>query len=95
MMSLALAAAAVPAVWRARVGSRNRRGAEILFVPPLFLASAFIIAFAYRFVRFTLIPEGRFVVTHYQEVTELLFYAAVLTFLILVLRRLRGDATPS
>lgn len=95
MMVIAFAAAAAPAVWRARVGSRNRVGSEILFVPPLFLASSFLIAFAYRLIRFTLIPEGRFVVTHYQEVTELIFYGAVLAFLVLVLRRMRRSPTGS
>ncbi len=95
MMTIAGIAAFGPLVWRLQAGSRPRQGWEILFVPPLFLASAFLIAFGYRFIRFTLVPEGRFVVTHYQEVTELLFYVAALAFLVLVYRRLRGEPETS
>lgn len=95
MMTIALLAAVLPVAWRAAVGSRNRRGFEILFLPPLFLVPSFLIAFTYRAIRFTVVPEGRFVVTHYQEVTELIFYVALLAFLVLVLRRTRGSPAAS
>jgi hypothetical protein len=90
LMTLSLAAVVLPIWWRRTAGARRRTIVESLLVPPLFVASGFLLAFAYRLVRFTLIPEGRFVVTHYQEVTELTFYFATFVFLLLGYRRLRA-----
>jgi hypothetical protein len=91
MMIVALAAAALPVAWRAWAGDRARQVDEYLLVPPVFLASSFLLAAGYRIVRFTLVPDGRYVVSRYQEVTELAFYVALLAFAFLALRRLRRD----
>lgn len=91
MMIVALAAAVLPVAWRTWAGNRGRQVDEYLLVPPLFLASSFLLAAGYRLVRFTLVPEGRYVVSRYQEVTELAFYFGLLAFAILAVRRLRRD----
>jgi len=90
MMSVALAAAVLPGVWLWG-RDRPRQVDEYLIVPPLFLASAFLLAVTYRLVRLAFIPEARYVVSRYQEVTELAFYFGLLVFAFLALRRLRRD----
>ena len=91
MMSVAFVAATLPMVWRLWARDRAREVDEYLLVPPLFLATGFLIAVAYRLVRMALIPEARYVVSRFQEVTELAFYAGLLVFAFLALRRLRRD----
>jgi hypothetical protein len=91
MMGLALIAVIVPIWWRRSAGDRRRTLVESLLVPPLFVASGFLFAFTYRLVRLTLIPEGGFVITHYQEVAELTFYFAAFVFLGLGYRRVRSE----
>jgi hypothetical protein len=91
MMTVAFVAAAVPVAWRLWAGDRHRLPEEYLLVPPVFLATSFLLAAVYRLVRFALIPEGRYVISRYQEATELAFYAALLAFAFLVFRRLRRD----
>lgn len=62
-------------------------GWRYLVVPPLFLASAFAIAFAYRAARLTLLADAGRSVNRLGEVAELLLYAAILVFAVLALRR--------
>jgi hypothetical protein len=87
-MLASLYAVIVPIAWRLRAGSRRRTIAETILVPPAFLASGFFIMFAYRLIRFTLLPDGAYVISRYQEVTELTFYFGGFVFLLLVRRRL-------
>lgn len=89
MLIISAVAVVLPVARIRRVGYRPMSVEEMALIPPLFVASGFALAFAYRAVRFTLIPEGRFVVTHFQEVTEAAFYGSILVFLFLVVRRLR------
>lgn len=91
MMTAAFVAVAVPVAWRIWAGYRTRHLEEYLLVPPLFLATSFLFAAAYRLVRVTFVPEGRFVISHFQEVAELAFYFALVVFAFLVFRRLRRD----
>lgn len=91
MMSVAFAAAVLPVAWRAWAGDRRRQVDEYLLVPPLFLAAGFLLAVAYRLFRIIFLPEARYVVSRFQEVTELAFYMGLFVFAILALRRLRRD----
>jgi hypothetical protein len=59
-----------------------------LFVPPFFLTSSFFVIFAYKLLRFTLIPKSGFTVTRYGEWAELSLAYGVCVFLFLNLRRL-------
>jgi hypothetical protein len=58
-----------------------------LFMPPVFLAGAFIQLAAYRLIRYTGITGGR----DYGEWCELCVAAAIATFVALNLRRLRSE----
>jgi hypothetical protein len=91
MLTAALVAAAVPVAWHIWAGDRARQVEEYLLVPPLFLATSFLFAAAYRLVRLAFIPEGRYVISRFQEVAELAFYVALVAFAFLVFRRLRRD----
>jgi hypothetical protein len=88
LLIMSAVAVVLPIARIRRVGHQPMSVEEMALIPPLFVASGFALAFAYRFVRFTLVPEGRFVVTHFQEVTETAFYLSLLVFLFLVVRRL-------
>lgn len=96
MLIISAVAVVLPIARIRRVGHRPMSVEEMTLIPPLFVASGFAIAFAYRFVRFTLVPDGRFVVTHYQEVAEATFYLSVLVFLFMAIRRLQAmDRAPA
>jgi hypothetical protein len=45
--------------------------ANYLLVPPLFLVPTFLVAFAYKFIRYTVVRKPGFTVTRYAEVAEL------------------------
>jgi hypothetical protein len=92
LMAASAAAVILPIVYRRRAGTRPMTLTEMALIPPLFVAPGFVVAFLYRLIRFTLVPEGRLVVTHYQEVTELTFYVSTFIFIALVARRARRIA---
>jgi hypothetical protein len=72
----------------------NRKRSDVAFalVPPLALAPAFALTFAYRAMRFVMVPEAGFSLTKYQEATELAFYLALLSFGLLLVRVFRHEA---
>lgn len=88
MFLITVAAAILPLAWRWGAGDRTRDVGASIFVPPLFLATSFGFAGAYRLVRYALVPEGHYVVSRYGEVGELLLYGALLAFAVLLYRRL-------
>jgi hypothetical protein len=95
MFVLAVAAGLLPVIWRWGSRAQTRDLVAMIFIPPLFLAPAFLFAGAYRLARYALVPEGRYVVSRYGEVGELLLYAALLAYAILLARRLgREPARP-
>ena len=57
--------------------------------PPLFLAPAFLVAFLYRFFRFTLYSKDKPVIVHFQEWIELCLYFAFLSMTWLYYRNQR------
>jgi hypothetical protein len=67
--------------------------ANFLFAPPLFLASSFLMVFAYKFVRFTLVPTPGFVITKYGEWPELCMAFGLCAFAWLNQRRLKALET--
>ena len=68
---------------RGGLGESARR-----FVPPLFLTSAFLLAFAFRLGRFTIVPEYDGII-EYGEWVELCFASALALFAGLTWRKLR------
>ena len=62
-----------------------------LFVPPLFLTSAFAVMFAYKTIRFTALRPARFTAVRYGEWAELCFAFALSAFALLVYRRLAAQ----
>ncbi len=75
-----------------RLRATERWGeAGFLFVPPLFLASAFAVTAGFRILRLTLLESG-YRVTRMGEWGELCFAAALAIFLVLCWRRLREPA---
>lgn len=60
----------------------------MIVVPPLFLASSFLLAAAYRLVRYALLPDAHYVISRYAEFIELLMFGALLAFAVLLYRRL-------
>jgi len=93
MFLITVAAALLPLAWRWGVRDRMRDLGASIFVPPLFLATSFGLAGAYRLVRYALVPEGHYVVSRYGEVGELLLYGALLAFAVLLYRRLGRPET--
>ena len=88
MFLLTVSAAILPFAWRWGTRERTRDLGASIFVPPLFLATSFGLAGAYRLTRYALIPEGHYVVSRYGEVGELLLYGAMLVFAVLLYRRI-------
>jgi hypothetical protein len=76
--------------WLIRRRPRIDRARLELFVPPLFLASAFFLPLAYRLIRVLLFPAPEFTVVKYGEWSELCFAAALAAFALLGWRRLRA-----
>ena len=66
---------------------------EVLLVPPLFLVPAFVIPSIYRLFRFIFAPTTGFVVSRYQEVTELIFYVGLFLFVALAFTNARAWVT--
>lgn len=79
---------AEPVIRRLRLAERWA-DAEILFAPPLFLASAFGVMAVFRVLRLAFL-EGGYGVNRIGEWAELCFALAILIFLGLALRRLRA-----
>ena len=92
MFLITVAAALLPLAWRWGARDRTRDLGASIFVPPLFLATSFGLAGAYRLMRYALVPEGQYVVSRYGEVGELLLYGALLAFAVLLYRRLGRTA---
>jgi hypothetical protein len=67
--------------------------ANYLLVPPLFLVPTFLVAFAYKFIRYTVVRTPGFTVTKYAEVAELCVVFGFFVFTWLNYRRLASDAT--
>lgn len=70
MMIAAAVAVAAPFLNRRLRLERIFADADRLFVPPVFLAPAFLVVFAYRAIRFTLVRDPGFTVTKYGEWAE-------------------------
>ena len=62
-----------------------------LFVPPLFLSSAFAVVFVYKFSRFVVFRSSRYTIVRMGEWAELCFALALAAFAILVYRRLHAE----
>jgi hypothetical protein len=88
MFVVTIVAGVMPFVWRWGSGGRSRDVATTILVPPLFLASSFLFAGAYRLFRYSIMPEAGYVLSRYGEVGELLLYGALLVFAILIYRKL-------
>jgi hypothetical protein len=95
MLAVATLGTVLPIAWYRRAGGRARTTLEVLLVPPLFLVPAFVIPSIYRLFRFIFAPTTGFVLSRYQEVTELIFYVGLFLFVALVWRRLRAEALAS
>ena len=95
MLAVATLGTVLPIAWYRRAGGRARTTLEVLLVPPLFLVPAFVIPSIYRLFRFIFAPTTGFVLSRYQEVTELIFYVGLFLFVALVWRRLRAEARAS
>lgn len=63
-----------------------------LVVPPLFVASLFLIPAVYRLMRYTVVQEAGQTLNRFAEVGELMLYLGILAFVVLALRRLRAEA---
>lgn len=64
-------------------------------VPPAFLATAFLLPGAYRLVRYTVAQEPGRTLNRLAEVAELSLYLGILVFVVLVLIRVRREASES
>jgi hypothetical protein len=93
MFLVTAVAGIVPFVWRWGAGDRARDVSAMILVPPLFLATSFLFAGAFRLFRYALMPEAGYVVSRYGEVGELLLYGALLAYAFLLYRKL-GDRRP-
>ncbi len=77
--------------WRAR---RRPNEIERLFVPPLFLTSAFLVLFGYKLIRYVALPQDRFTIVEFGEWPEFCLAAALPTFVLLnLLHWLRAPKT--
>jgi hypothetical protein len=91
-LTIALLAIVLPIARWAIWPNWKRSAVAFALVPPLALAPAFALAFAYRAMRFVIVPEAGFSLTKYQEATELAFYLALLSFGLLLVRVFRHEA---
>jgi hypothetical protein len=91
-LTIALLAVVLPIARWAIWPNRKRSAVAFALAPPLALAPAFALAFAYRAMRFVIVPEAGFSLTKYQEATELAFYLALLSFGLLLVRVFRHEA---
>jgi hypothetical protein len=95
-----LVACLLPMAWWAIRRQRVRSLFSYLVVPPLCLIPAFVMAFAYRFVRLIvpldrLYPRLAYPITKFSEVTELCLYFGMAVFAWLTLRQLSQKPLPS
>jgi hypothetical protein len=88
MFVITVVAGVMPFIWKWGSAGRLRDVATTILVPPLFLASSFLFAGAYRLARYSIFPESGYVISRYGEVGELLLYGALLVFAILIYRKL-------
>ncbi|HWB56161.1 MAG TPA: hypothetical protein VG479_04405 [Gaiellaceae bacterium] len=80
--------------WVIRLRVRRLSGDVLdLLVPPLFLTAAFFVIFAYKLLRYTLVPESGFTVTQIGEWPELCLALGFATYAFLVRRRLREEVS--
>jgi len=86
-LAAGLYGAAVPIAVAMGFAKRLRDFPGYVIAPPLFLASAFFLPFAYRAVRLFILPESGFVVTKLGELPELTLYAAIAVTGIVCARR--------
>ena len=89
LLGIGLYGTAVPLLAR----SLSLRGRSWLFVPPLFLTSAFFVVFGFKLGRFTFIPQ-RDTIVELGEWPEFCLAFALVVFAALVFRRLRVDSGP-
>jgi hypothetical protein len=94
MFIVAVVAGVMPFIWRWGSRGRPRDVSTMIIVPPLFLATSFLIAAAYRLVRYALLPDAHYVISRYAEFIELLMFGALLSFAILIYRRLPATPQP-
>jgi hypothetical protein len=90
--------AVLPFVGLALPTDRRRSMLGYLLIPPLCLVPAFLVPFGYRLCRLVFQPElyvapgyRVFVITEFNELTELCLYFGLLAFVWLNLRRLRQE----
>ena len=88
MFIVAVVAGVMPFVWRWGARGRHRDISTMIVVPPLFLASSFLLAAAYRLVRYALLPEAHYVISRYAEFIELVMFGALLMAAVLLYRKL-------
>jgi hypothetical protein len=81
MMIMAAVALAAPFLNRRLRLQRIWADADRLFVPPVFLAPAFLVVFAYRAIRVTILRDPSFTVTKYGEWAEFCLAFASAVFL--------------
>jgi len=93
LLGSALAASAYLVNKRLRL-ERFWADADHLFVPPFFLASAFLVVFGYQLVRHVLLPESGFTVTRYGEWSEFCLAFGIAAFVVLNYRRLAAQDGP-
>ena len=88
MFIVAVVAGVMPFIWRWGARGRQRDISTMIIVPPLFLASSFLLAATYRLVRYALLPDAHYVISRYAEFIELVMFGALLAFAILLYRKL-------
>ena len=62
-----------------------------LFVPPVFLSSAFLVVFVYKFSRFTVFRSSKYTIVRLGEYAEICFAFGLAAFAIFVYSRLRRE----
>jgi hypothetical protein len=92
--------AVAPLVRSAFSARQPRSNLSYLLIPPLCLVPAFFMPFGYRLYRLLFLPNlshsrgyGVFVITEFNELTELCLYFGLVVFAWLNLRRLRQERT--
>ena len=91
LMMGALYGAVVPWFFRGRRDKPAHETAN-LFLPALFLSSAFLVMFAYKALRFAVLPEPRYTIVKFGEYPEFCFAYALAVFTVLTHRALRRES---
>jgi hypothetical protein len=68
MFIVAVVAGVMPFIWRWGAHARQRDISTMIVVPPLFLASSFLLAAAYRLVRYALLPDAHYVISRLRRI---------------------------